>query len=373
MFSRAFDLAVPQATKRYGTARKIMDRENTSRALEQLTDRSRLLSARLTAIDACLSGETTSCAPSDLSLRIPPSATAMPLPTEAIERAQDARAFYGQLGFDVEMFPMTVLDESVCVHPEQTPPLFTLSPLVDPYGYIDRFGIVPLGNIRFFSPGTRTNIPYLDFFVERGAQFVPAKEFNHYNCPEMQRDVSRIFSLYGARWFVANAALFRLPQSPEYEEYVSAGGALQGGIVYEADAARFMSTAAALIESGTLPAHFGNPLTDLIIGYRDGSAGFEWTPTEIARIESRNLFAMGNGAHPELSAAFLYFARSGIFSLLMSDNASLGASYDFFEHKPSLLPSEPYTYFSDFSDDPAKRSRAVSDMQQYLQVHYEPL
>jgi hypothetical protein len=363
-YTRAFQAFVPHTTRRYGTAQKVIDRENSLASLEALGRREQTLAATLRDLERCLRGNIEHCDIRTLAhpMLIEPRALA-PVEDMRIERV---RAFYTRLGYDMTSLPPVTI-ESVCVAPDVTPPVFVAAQ--ESSGPAPAYeAIIPLGNIRFFSEPAGSGVPYLDFFATRGVTYVPAKELNHYNCPEMDSDVGAIYGMYGIRSFALDMDAQTIAGANTLR---TAAERLQGvhTLVETTAFARAMQDS---ISRGETTPDVEHAFTEHLIALRDRSAGYEWNMQEIARIETRNLAALGNGAHPELSSPFLFFARSGIYALLMQGNASFGPLPSFFEIKSERHDNEPYRYFTSFADDVREYEKAMHEMRLFQALHQDP-
>ncbi|MEK7628885.1 MAG: hypothetical protein AAB421_05760 [Patescibacteria group bacterium] len=372
-FQRSFLSVVPETTGAYGTANSIITRENSLRALADLSRRTEKPGQAIKMRNRCFRGRINDCVVSDLSVPIVASVAKVTFKKIETDQVIRSHAFYRNFGFIVDALPSPVLSQSACTNSEKTPPFFSFSYEPNFFGYIERFGIVPIGNVRFFETDRYTQVPYLDYFTSRGARYVPAKEFNHYNCPELDRDVGSIFSTFAIGNYARQSSI--LEQTPPADTKVlqrSVRG-VSGTTIHESDAHTYLQTALQLVDKGLLPASISDEIIDLAVATKNQSAGFEWIPTEIARIELRNLLARKKGAQPELAASFLFFARSGFYALMMSGNQSLGTVPELFTEKKHILPDEPYIYLSDFQEIPGELPRAMNDLKDYLKIHSDLL
>ncbi|MEK7628877.1 MAG: hypothetical protein AAB421_05720 [Patescibacteria group bacterium] len=372
-FRKAFVATVPTSARTYGTAQSTISRLDTLQALDMLSQRASLMDKAMAQRARCFEGTISDCRASDLALSKIPYTNSPHIPTQKdLRQVQNSKQFYLNLGFPVASYPVIALGASTCLQPEKTPPLVAIAPRTEKSSYETHPDILPLGNVRFVKPNYSGNSPYITYFATRDITYIPVKEFTHYNCPTMRSDISRIFTVLALRDHARTIDLKKFANPEQTRNLVLLREKLLANdVVKEADALAYLRVALELTNSGKLPDTETAVIAEIATALKNETATFEWVPTEIARMERKNIFVAERGIYPELTAPFLFYVRSGFFSLMSWPLPTESSEENLlFTGKEHILPNEPFLYLSDLASQ-RESVRAVHDFKAYYSAYAE--
>ncbi len=325
----AFTRIVPEEAVAYQVFEGTMTRESLVRSMDALLRGIRETAATLDKQSACISGSVSACDSSRLAL--PGPATTPATPDAAVKNTypflDEIRSSYSRSMENPAYLkkPVFELMDSVCMNNFDAPFLFFLRTKKK-----SADGIVTpefMGDILFVPAAPYKDMPFYRYFGENKIAYVYFPLWEHYKCPEIALDTARIFG---------TKAVLDAAQTERFSEYAEGPDAAtlreletrlinpSAGIVRERDARAYVDGALRVLSAKqNVPPRIIEALLDLSLAHQYGTTSFDQFINKIAGDELANIGLLRTNVPVELEAKYLFYVRSGFFSLFQGTNRSI--------------------------------------------------
>ena len=367
-FKKAFEKTVPASARPYATEQDIISRENSLKALDDLYAAMTRTQSLIERRARCIKGTTKNCDAADETFaRIQLiQSTPSPSPT-AIDLAIRVRTIMVNAGIQIpsQDNPMVTLGSSACIKDSTPTALFFV---------LSEKGTIHVGDIRLLKTDTYRDVPFYEYFYDRGVAYAPSYPFSYYKCPEIAEDVGRFLAVRAVRMFAYQTPLSSLSSASDARTL----GALERKLssptlIHESDAIEYLALAQKIAAQQALPPEIVLSIAPLSLQTRDRSAGLDHTIDRMAQVEEINLNLRQKRVPVDLAAPYLFFVRSGFPSLLLAGNTSaMGQLPQLFTPNDIPLSQQPFTAFSSLADDPDAVTEVEKGMKFFQILHNEP-
>lgn len=372
-FKSAFVSMVPVATAEYGVWGGIVSRESSLASIDALVQGMHTTARRLAERRMCLGGDTNFCGAADL--RIPTLSTDAGLSSQyvSLPLLQELRTVFAKATEDAtyKTAPAVLLQDATCISDPSVAPLILLhtKTLHDgPTIYDPRFiGDVMLQDAAEFAK----TVPYFAYYTDRGVRYVRHGLLNNYQCVTFGTDFGRIaaiwkvittatkdpFSAYATGQEVATLRKLEREVTPTAQN-----------IVRESDVHSYVNEALSVFSKTGDPEQL-NKAISLERMLLDRSAGADSLVYGIASLEENDQRLGEAGLPVRIDASYLFFARSGFFTLFMGGNGSIADAYVPPYAAGDILASSTLPFIPYSSLNKAARESAAHDIGFFHDLH----
>src|SRR3989344_2192157 len=326
----AFTHIVPQDAVAYHVFGGTMTRETLINSMDALMRGIQGTSAALEKQRVCISGTVDACDTSRLKLRVPALTPVLPSDTDSPNATvfmQEMRSSYARATGNTSYVtgPVFKLVSSACMDNFDTPLLFVVQ---DRRKGVDAtITLEFVGDILFVPTASYKDIPYYRYFADNHVPYAYFPIWEHYKCPEIALDTARVF------W---TGTIRDAAQAERFSQYAIGSDAatlrvLEArlaypplGIVRESDAREYIARALhALSQGSDTPPRIMQTLQDISLANEYGTTRFEQFIRRLTRDEEANIGLMRANVPVALGAEYLFYIRSGFFSLFLGTNPSV--------------------------------------------------
>lgn len=343
----AFEQAVPKDIGPYIVAGDRVTRYDVTRNMQTLIARGRVQRAHALIQKACLQGFSFLCKRSDISLPVPQDSGEYVPTAKERAMAEDIAAFMGPLkGRPLDSKIRIALPKSICAENMPGAPLFVLQTNESAYGSMYEYPLY-IGDFRFTDSSVHRDVPFYEFFLDRGVRFVPNPAHNYYACPDVGFDAAQVHIVERI-----------------VDTYPSALRDMQGPITLR-------SVTTYLKEQLALKDHQNATSTEIALAQalKNNSAGFEDTIFWLADIEAQNARIYQDGVPVGLDLPYLFYVRSGYSVLLMAHDPRLWPpNRRLYDHISLPIENQPFVYYSQIRTT-LPRDEFARGIQYYFDVH----
>jgi hypothetical protein len=382
-FGEAFRILVPAGSGSYATGNVIVGRDDILHAINILMRGARVVEWNAFKRGLCVRGITFVCDRADIAMPFVAASITPPLSSQQSELLARVRGQYelvrtetGRKPLDPRVSPVQ-LSASVCI--KERPgagPVFTIGSFAQETDTVSELRDISrgiyVGDIIFVRTTANARLPFYNYFEEHGIPYVWTDPMTYYECPQLQRDESIIFSTAN---IVAFTKRERLSTYASGSDAIVLSGierrfAATGSILSEADARQYLDIARTLILEDKVPQYIKKIYTTLALPLSDGTAGLDESIHMVAFIDTSNRHVAQRGINFDSSARNLFFVRNAFALLFMENNPSMtGEHENLFPLNDLPATAQPYVYYSDMPDTSEAQDEVFRDMEFYHRMH----
>lgn len=368
----AFLLAVPEDMPPYVTKSVIVSRPSFVTALDTMNTGMLITREIFEQRMQCFSGQISECNSSNLLTPVIDPPSAPQIPSSVAARAKEIVDLFDESDMQLEKNNPIVLSGSECMGDDVSPALFSF--MSAPGQELNaRTILMPiyLNDITLLRSETFANLPFFEYFKEHDVTYVRSMHFSYYNCPHINKDVSRVYWIRLVRILASDTPISTYATGSAKEQLRALESRLLlSNATKEADAAEYVRLAQNFAENTNVPIDILHRLTELSLSYNNHSAGLEQSLFVIANtgVMNTNISEIGGGS--ELSLPFLFYVRSGFPLLFLADNPSVsGNGGRLFEKNMLPQNEQPGILYSQLPHTSNIHSILVHDFNFYLRLH----
>lgn len=264
---------------------------------------------RFSLQNACLRGEVSACAPTDLAApAVPVIRQASPPPPPQVSDIQRLFAqAYGRSGRHIHA--ITALDDSQCL--SALPPPYYVIPALRSKAGKRTFAISYRGDL-YLRPTQGTGPVNVYQARTLDISYSPVNPLIFYLCPQVGKDIGTLYAVED----IADFAKSHPSLAPAERSRLFA----RADVVYEHDAAAYLAAAMRSIQTSPTPftPAAQAKLEELVLEYQYQTAGLGVLVDDIAQVDAGDSRLRGRGVPFDLSAKTLFLTHSAFPSLLPS-------------------------------------------------------
>lgn len=319
--TEAFERVVPPTQAGYGVFGGVMTRDSIVRSISSLSEGADATTRAVKDRERCLMGSLAHCPEEPLrapSTEIP----AHDVPFPDLSTVRSVRSLFAQANGNPEYSQgaLVQLSSSACLASFDTYPVYSLQHRRA--GVKSTYSPEWASEVLFVPSDQHENVPFYRYFKDKDVEYVyfPALEF--YKCPELAYDFSRIF---------ATLEIQKAARALSFSRYATSSPALKSlearlinppsGVLRERDAIEYIAAAR---ENISLMSHTDRAeLDELALMLALRTAQFDKYIARALEDEWSNLNLREKGVPVELSAPYLFFAKSGFYGFFQGANDSV--------------------------------------------------
>jgi hypothetical protein len=374
-FRTAFEKAVSPNAKRYATERKIITRNGVLSALDLFASTLARFNVVFSKRSACFRGTISDCTTADIQL--PPISIPPEQVVSAVERssATEVKGILERAGhLFIQKEPVTQLSSSACIETLPGTALLFAANVPSSVEYLSYTRLEYIGDMRLVRSDTATSTTFIQYFKERGVEYVPDTPLTYYGCQEVALDLGKLSAVRAVRAFTLATPLSAYVPHESSQTLMRLEKALiTDSIVSEREAVEYLSLARSLTTPESLPEHVRNEIVSLSLRMHTVSDGVYQTILNVLSFENMNLQLHANGPRAELAAPYLFFVRSAFTALFMKDALLQNEKHTEIFQPTTIAPAEqPYVFYSTLPHTNAFSDTLVRDLGLYVHTHAEP-
>lgn len=351
-FRSGFQTSVPADVGQFAMERAIISRESMLEALGRLQAGTERLRDTVRARLRCFEGSLASCEPLPLMLAIPQRTEEPDLAlAEAVRmRFKDA----GWKGLDG---PLIELSGSSCVWRKH---LFLQGPVTPLY----------VGDLRLLPVGTFKDEPFVDEFAAQQIPYLYLTPVVYYGCVNTMPEYGMVGAVLAVQEFAMRMQISSVVGEADGDTLSKLEKKLSSErLVRESDALEYVTEARRL--RANLPPEMNRGIDELELALRVRTKGLAELAQKIVLTERSGLALKEHVTQFDKSSKYLFYVRSGIFSLLLSHVVDSEIERSFAVNT-GTKKTWPYVWYSELPRDSSVERdvvRSLSFFDEFLGVH----
>lgn len=377
-YANAFNIVVSEDIAEYIAGETIVERAIIIQILEDMKvvikDTEEIFKER----QSCFSHNISSCNTFDLEIPLVSKKESLKTNYVPTESTADIHLLIGQAfkRIDVDTDLLVQLNSSYCVGNLHRPQLFAVSTEETLFG--KERSLFFIGDIRLIETKTYPDIEYFKYFVKNNIDYLYTSFNSFYTCPELVIDYGDIFGTLLIRNLIEESPISIYVSGEQKHTLFELEKRLvaTNGITREDEALEYIFTVLTLYSPESVPKQVLETLINISLAIRDKTAGFEYyinrvaIDQEVAYMWRFRMEQAGNYSD-HLTAPFLFYARSGFFSLFLGPHYSiLGRLKDpvYFKHIQLIsLEDQPFLFYSDLKSS-VDRNKLINDIRFFTNI-----
>lgn len=369
-FEDSFKRIVPQNAATYQVFEGAVTHDSILASIARMRAGFAENNALLEKRDRCIAGEISFCNPeAELNVPLPSIATSStrivsPLIADEISSALDAAT--GKSGYlEGQKIELT---NSVCLKQMNIDPVFTL--VERDQSARTELGPEFVGDAMFIPSARYPSIPYYKFYGDKQVRYVYFPIFETYKCPELVTDISGVIHSSLVRQASLSIQFSRYANGSRDNELRKGEHNLATLLrIRQSDALTYVRDV--ILSQGLqrrVPRDDMNRAYDLALAANNATAGLTQFIRRTLKDEAANLGLLQEGVPVEMDAEYLFYVRSGYFSLFQATNPSVSGM-----QTPPVDPTQesneaPFLLYSDLRETVSKTELA-RDIGVFFQLH----
>ena len=367
-FRTGFERAVPAKALEYGTTAGVIDRNSSLAAMDGLRHMAAVDESLLQRRTLCFSGVTLFCDATDIALPVL-SAVAPSRQSFSPEFINNVLNIYTEASGKDPARQVVEIAQGSCIRDVDAPPIYALYPF-NGFGTSILFPVF-MGDILLIQASQYSDLPYYQYYLDHGIQYVVWRPSTHYTCPDFDTDLGATFATTDVQETATKHPLSALASKADAVGLAHLETALvtpKDGVLRETDARAYVTLGREMVEKGTLPPEAADTIASLSLRLEKKSAKFDYMVYRMASTEKIDTEILKKGATVELGTPYLFYVRSAFFSLFLGAEERPETYRSPVNTTIPLTSSQlPLLHYSQNPD--ITRTELVSDMRFFFTLH----
>ena len=371
-FRAAFDRLVPTGAAQYGTLGGVISKKSSLDSMDGLERMALDMRSEQEKRNLCLAGNSVDCDETDIAL---PALTPVEPAHQDFSPASltDILSLYDSANDGDQKYlpsPVVELAHAMCTDASGAAPLYSVHSHDLGIASLSDY-VVYVGDILFNDTQTLgKDIPYYQYYQDNDVRYVIWRPSSHYTCADFDTDLGATLAVMAIRTAAKRAPLSAYVSGEDAANLRQLEHTLtQGGqVVRETDARAYLVAARNALVRAPQP-QAESELSQLTYMLEHRSAGFDQLLYRVASVENIDMHLLSSGIPVELDARYLFYVRSGFFSLLLGGEEPATSYRSPVDTSVNITQAElPFVFYSK-SADTVPRSKFIHDMNFYFSLH----